>query len=152
VRVGVGRNPFRQWLSRNVYGDYWVPVAQLGGFLGPAACPALVRGPKETVLADSDWPLQFNAAEPSVWQSWQNGEPQLEAHLYPVEEGDGVSYAPFVAIFDPYGSPAWLEPVQPFVLYWRAWPRRDDGGNISWYEEGDELAAGGDRPLAPGGL
>jgi hypothetical protein len=131
-------NPFRDWLTRDVYGGYWVPVGQLGGFLGPAACPAHVRGAKETVLASTEWPLQFNAAEPSVWQSWQNGEPRREAHLYPVEEEDGVSYSPFVAIFDPYGSPSWLEPIQPFILYWRAWPRRDDGGNVSWYEEGDD--------------
>jgi hypothetical protein len=75
-------NPFRDWLTRDVYGGYWVPIGQLGGFLGPAACPALVRGPKETVLASTEWPIQFNAAEPSVWQSWRDGEPTREAHLH----------------------------------------------------------------------
>lgn len=131
-------NPFRDWLTRDVYGGYWVPVGQLGGFLGPAACPTLVLGPKEAVLAGTEWPLQFTAAEPEVWQSFANEQPTREAHLHPVKEEEAVTYAPFVAYFDPYGTPSWLEPVQPFVLYWRAWPRHDGGGNVTWYEEGDD--------------
>jgi hypothetical protein len=55
-----------------------------------------------------------------------------------VHEVDGVVFAPFVAYFSPFASPAWLEPVQPFVLYWRSWPRRDADGNIAWCEEGDD--------------
>jgi hypothetical protein len=131
-------NPFRRWLTTNTYGGFWVPVGQLGGFVGAAALPALMQGPKEAVLASTEWPLQFNAAEPSVWQSWQSGEPNREAHLHPVEEQEGVRYSTFVAYFDPYGNPSWLEPIQPFILYWRAWARHDGGGDIKWFEEGDD--------------
>jgi len=132
-------NPFRGWLERDVYAGYWVPVGQLGGWLGPAACPALVRAdPKDAVLASSDWPLQFRAAEPQVWQSFENGEPTRQAQLHPVEERGQVSYTPFVAHFDPFGAPSWLEPIQAFVLYWQAWPRHAGDGNVSWFEEGDD--------------
>jgi hypothetical protein len=114
-------NPFHRWLERDVYEGYWVPVAQLGGWLGPAACPALVNGSsRDVVLASTEWPLQLNAAEPEVWQVRTDGEARHEAHLHPVEEREEVIYAPFVALFDPFAAPSWLEPIQAFVLFWRA--------------------------------
>jgi hypothetical protein len=82
--------------------------------------------------------LQFNAAEPTVWLTRQDGEDAREAFLHPVEEQDGALYSAFVAHFDPYGIPSWLEPIQQFVLYWRAWPRHGGDENIRWFEEGDD--------------
>lgn len=131
-------NPFRAWLERDVYGGYWVPVAQLGGWLGPASCPALVRGPRSDVLADSDWPLQFADAGPQVWESCDKGEKHRQAVLHPVEERDGLTFTPFVVHFDPFRQPGWLEPVQAFVLHFGAWPDHLGNGNVTWYEEGDD--------------
>jgi hypothetical protein len=132
-------NPFRPWLERDRYGGYWVPIGQLGAFLGPAACPALVRAEsKDVALATTEWPLQLDAATPDVWQVWGDGEVRRESHLHPVEDKGDATYVPLVALFNPFAEPSWLEPIQAFVLYWRAWPRHDNAGNISWFEEDDD--------------
>jgi hypothetical protein len=93
---------------------------------------------KDVVLASSDWPVQFSAAEPQVCQSFENGEPTRQAQLHPVEERGQVSYTPFAAYFLARSAcPSWLEPIQAFVLYRQAWPRHVGDGSVSSFEEGD---------------
>jgi hypothetical protein len=132
-------NPFREWLERDVYGGYWVPIGQLGGWLGPVACPSLVRTESDdAVLADGDWPLQFGSAQPEVWETFSGDARSRNAVLHPSKQTENSQFLPFVAHFDPFGKPSWLEPVQSFVLYWQAWPRHDSNGTITWFEERDD--------------
>src|SRR5438477_9544077 len=115
-------NPFRGWLASQPYGGQWVPVARLGGWTKPASCPALVPpAAQEEVLKRTDWPIHANAARPSVWIHYSDEGPVHGATLYRVETRDGVEFRPFVASFDPYGRPAWIEPIQAFVLHWKSW-------------------------------
>jgi len=132
-------NPFRAWLSSDPYGGQWVTVARLGGWTEPASCPALVPpAAEQEVLKRTDWPLHVDSARPSVWVRYTEQGPVPGSTMYRVEERDGVEFRPFVASFDPYGRPAWLEPIQAFVLHWDAWPKHAGDGSISWFEEGDD--------------
>lgn len=131
-------NPFREWLEEDTYGSYWVPIARLGGWTHPVALPVLFTGEKAQVLRDADWPMQLDSAGPEVWESWNEGSPSRHSELYPSERRGDLVFHPFVAMFDPFGRPSWLEPFQAFVLHWQAWPDRGADGHISWFTEGDD--------------
>jgi hypothetical protein len=132
-------NPFRTWLESRIYSGQWIPVGRLGGWLGPASCPALFRASShDDVLANTDWPLQLHSAGPEVWESFAEGEVTYGAELHPVEKRGEVLFHPFVAMFDPYTRPSWLEPIQAFVLHWDAWPKHSPDGAVTWFEEGDD--------------
>jgi hypothetical protein len=131
-------NPFRAWLESDPYGGAWVPIARLG-WTEPASCPALIRIDAERqALERTDWPLHVDSARPNVWTSYRGEKPEYRAEMHRVEERDGVEFRPFVASFDPYGRPAWLEPIPAFVLHWEAWPVFASDGSITWFEEGDD--------------
>jgi hypothetical protein len=132
-------NPFRLWLTTDPYRGQWVPVARLGGWTEPASCPALVSpAAEQEVLKRTDWPLHVGAARPSVWGRYSTEGEVHGSSMYRVEEREGVEFRPFVASFSPYGGPAWLEPIQAFVLHWEAWPRHSGDGSIAWFEDGDD--------------
>lgn len=132
-------NPFLNWLTRDVYGGYWVPVGQLGGWIGAAALPLLVRAEsRDAVLSSTDWPMQLDSATPEVWESFSNDEVERGSELHPFKQTEHALFRAFVALFDPFGRPSWLEPIQSFVLYCGSWPKHDPDGNIIWFEEGDD--------------
>jgi hypothetical protein len=136
-------NPFRDWLEADTYGGTWIPVAGLGGWLGPASLPVLfANGNERELLASSDWPIQFRDAAPQVWETVEG---EKHAHLEPELERSGVALHPLAVFFRPPGRRAWLEPVQSFVLYSGAAPRQRGSGRIVWEipdEDGrpDEMA------------
>lgn len=131
-------NPFRDWLLGDTYSGYWVPVGRLGGWSGAAALPVLFSGDKADVLRAQDWPLQFDSAGPEVWESWDGGTTTRHSALHPCERKGDVTFRPFLALFDPFARPSWLEPIQAFVLHWKLWPKHHPDGSISWFEEGDD--------------
>jgi len=132
-------NPFRDWLRPDAYGGVWVPVAQLGGWTEAASCPALFRADSiDRVLATTDWPLHPDSARPSVGESYSDGKVSYHSELHPTEHRNGVTFLPFVAMFNPYTQSAWLEPTQAFLLHWEAWPKHHGDGNVTWFSEGDD--------------
>lgn len=140
-------NPFRDWLGADIYGGTWIPVAGLGGWLGPASLPVLFpTGNEDRLLADPDWPMQFDDARPEVWE---DADGNKESHLHPQHQLGELPLEPLAAYYRPPGRRSWLEPVQGFVLYHEAAPRHDAQGGISWEGARRRWAARRDRPLAP---
>jgi hypothetical protein len=134
-------NPFRDILARDRYGGTWVPVARAGGSLDDVAIlPALAeRGNVDVLLSDQDWPFDFDAARPAVWET--GDDDRVEAELHPENEHHGVKIWPLVVRIRPADGPQWLEPIQAFVLHTESAPRRGENGAITW-----EASDGDGRP------
>jgi hypothetical protein len=131
-------NPFRTWLTSNTYGGTWVPVASLGGGLGPAHLPVLFpSGQEEVMLASADWPIRLDAAGPEVYDLYKSGEKERHAYLSSSHYRDETPLEPFAVLLEPPVRASWLEPVQSFVLHYAAAPRVGPEGLIEW-EIGDE--------------
>lgn len=132
-------NPFKDWLTSNVYGGTWVPVAGLGRWLGPAHLPVLFpRGEEAVMLADTDWPLQLDEAGPEVFDVYHENSKERQATLHPTRFRGETEIEPLVAMFRPPGRPPWLEPVQSFVLFYGASPRHKADGQIDWEVADDD--------------
>ncbi len=131
-------NPFREWLSGRAFDGEWIPIAQhVAG--GPQARPALVRAPNVAKVLELRGRLHFqlDGAGPDIWTRFDGGVEVHEAHLHPVTREGEVEYEPIVAKFDPRDRKGWIEPVQAFVLYWKAWPDRESDGSIVWRRQVD---------------
>jgi hypothetical protein len=112
-----------------------VPIGQLGGGLKPAALPVLFpAGKKDVLLADQDWPFQLHHVGPEVWES---SDGTRDVRLHAPHHRKGVQLEPLAVLFQPPSRRNWLEPVQGFVLWFRASPRYQQNGRISW-EVADE--------------
>jgi hypothetical protein len=126
-------NPFKDWLTSNVYGGTWVPVAGMGGWLGPAHLPVLFpRGEGDAMLRDTDWPFQLDEAGPEVVDLYHHDTKERQATLHPARYRGETTIEPLVAMFQPPARRAWLEPVQSFVLFYAASPNLKANGRIDW--------------------
>lgn len=103
-------------------------MGQIGGHLDPDTIAALIAGgaaAREALLSMSEWPIDFDEPRPT-------GD-----DLHPVEVRGPATFVPIVVHHRPHTRSAWLEPIQPFVLYWDLWPQHEEY-NVTWFEDDDD--------------
>ncbi len=70
---------------------------------------------REVSLGSTEWPTQFNDARPT-------GD-----DLHPYETRGAATFLPLIVEHRQHMRNGWLEPIQPFVLFWDLWPQHDVG-------------------------
>lgn len=130
---------FGSILDPRRYERLWIPVAILGGPGDAIGLSFLARdeGDGERVIEDTAWPETLGFGGPVVSTRFTDAGPVHEGELWPHSIHDGFRFEPFVMLFEPVGASRWMEPIQPFVMYWNAWPRRSDD-ETRWFCENED--------------
>jgi hypothetical protein len=126
-------NPFADWLSTQPYrSGVWVPVAAYHGWASPSQLPVLFPAGHDAAVLDTpvDWPFRHNnGAMPTVRRSGGDITDLAPSHTFERSRTPAVA---LTVLQRPPVGPVWLEPVQTFLLFHGATPKRDQNGGRVW--------------------